>query len=210
HARGLTGMALGILALMDLLGGSTQTFGQRSAVSAPGAAPESGLSRMRRLLNLPQADAAPKVEVLRESGDQEITLEDIKFQADRDNWVPAIVAKPRAASRPLPAIICLPGTNGTRQHLVDPILQLSKFPRTGWARALAGQGFVTLSLDYRGSPAREQNIYTEAVRTQLEGNSYMGLLVHEVMRAVDYLQTRPDVDRTRIGITGFSLGGAMS
>src|SRR5262249_56308459 len=58
--------------------------------------------------------------------------------------------------------------------------------------------------------AREQNIYTEAVRTQLEGNSYMGLLVHEVMRAVDYLQTRPDVDRTRIGITGFSLGGAMS
>src|SRR5262249_4024187 len=151
-----------------------------------------------------------KVEVLQKSSDQDIALEDIKFQADRDNWVPAIVAKPRAGAQPLPAIICLPGTNGTRRHLVDPILQLSQFPRTGWARALAGQGYITLSLDYRGSPAREQNIYTEAVRTQLEGNSYMGLLVHEVMRAVDYLQTRPDVDRTRIGITGFSLGWAMS
>ncbi|MGH9850532.1 MAG: alpha/beta hydrolase family protein [Blastocatellia bacterium] len=89
-------------------------------------------------------------------------------------------------------------------------LQLSERPRTGWARALARQGFLTISLDYRGAPAREQNIYTEAVREQLEGRSYMGLLVYETMRAVDYLLTRPDVDRNRIGITGFSLGGAVS
>jgi dienelactone hydrolase len=38
----------------------------------------------------------------------------------------------------------------------------------------------------------------------------MGSLVNEVIRGVDYLLTRPDVDRARIGITGFSLGGAMS
>ncbi len=198
------GRLLGLAALLALFGGFTETISQQRAASS------SARSRMRRVLHLPQEEAAPKVEVLGKSSDQDIALEDIKFQADRDNWVPAIVAKPRAATQPFPAIICLPGTNGTRQHLVDPILQLSKFPRTGWARALAAQGFVTISLDYRGSPAREQNIYTEAVRTQLEGGSYMGLLVHEVMRAVDYLQTRPDVDRTRIGITGFSLGGAMT
>jgi len=210
HARRLAGMALGLIALLALFGGSTKIAGQRRAASGTGASSISGLSRMRQLLNLTQEKAAPKVEVLQKSSDQDIALEDIKFQADRDNWVPAIVAKPRAGAQPLPAIICLPGTNGTRRQLVDPILQLSQFPRTGWARALAGQGYITLSLDYRGSPAREQNIYTEAVRTQLEGNSYMGLLVHEVMRAVDYLQSRTDVDRTRIGITGFSLGGAMS
>jgi dienelactone hydrolase len=167
-------------------------------------------SKMRRLLGLPRRDATPKAEVLRRSEEGDVVLEDLRFLADRGAWVPAIVVKPLAASQPLPAIICLPGTGGTRGQLTDARLQLSERPRTGWARALARQGFLTISLDYRGSEARQQNIYTEALREQLEGRNYMGLLVHETIRAVDYLLTRPDVDRNGIGITGFSLGGAVS
>ncbi len=174
------------------------------------ATAESAQSRMRRVLSLPQEKTPLSAEVLQKSADGEMALEDIRFRAERDVWVPAIVVKPLASTQPLPAIICLPGTGGTRQQLTDTRLQLSERPRTGWARALARGGFLTLSLDYRGSAAREQNIFTGAVREQLEGRSYMGLLVYEVMRAVDYLLTRPDVDRTRIGITGFSLGGAVS
>lgn len=198
------GKVIAAAAMLALFGGLTEIISQQRATTI------SARVRMRQLLHLPQESAALKVEVLQKSVDQDIALEDIKFRADQDNWVPAIVAKPRTATQPLPAIICLPGTSGTRQHLVDPVLQLSQFPRTGWARALAAEGYVTISLDYRGSQARDQNIYTDAVRAQLEGGSYMGQLVHEVMRAVDYLQTRPDVDRTRIGVTGFSLGGAMA
>ena len=166
--------------------------------------------RIQRLLHLPQDKAPLALEVLKKTSEGDIELEDIRFQAERGIWVPAIVARPANATKPLPAIICLPGTSGTRQHLTDAELKLSPFPRTGWARALAREGFVTISLDYRGSDARQQNIFTDAVREQLAGRSYMGLLVYEVMRAVDYLQTRSDVDRTRIGITGFSLGGAMA
>ncbi len=169
-----------------------------------------GVLRMRRLLQLPQEKMPPKAESIATSGDQTILLEDVKIQADAKNWIPAMIAKPRAATGRLPAIICLPGTSGTRLHLTDPVLQLPVFPRTGWARALAAEGFLTISLDYRGSPARDQNIYTDAVRAQLAGGTYMGQLVHEVLRTVDYLQTRPDVDPKRIGITGFSLGGAMT
>src|SRR5262245_39205214 len=122
HAERRTGMSFALTALLALLVAPIATVGQQRAASAPGASSASGVPRMRRLLHLPQETAPPKVEVLRKSEDQTIALEDIKFQADRDNWVPAIVAKPRAASQPLPAIICLPGTNGTRQHLVDPAL----------------------------------------------------------------------------------------
>jgi dienelactone hydrolase len=167
-------------------------------------------TRIQRVLHLPQDKTPLTPEVVHKSMEGDVELEDVRFRAERDIWVPAIVAKPRNATKPLPAIICLPGTNGTRQHLTDAQLKLSPFPRTGWARALAQEGFLTISLDYRGSDARQQNIYTEAVREQLAGRAYMGLLVYEVMRAVDYLQTRSDVDRTRIGVTGFSLGGAMS
>ncbi len=194
-------IALLISALLIYL---PETIGQ-SARRGPAA------ERMRELLSLPKENYRPLTpEVLAKSDDGELTIEDLQFNAGKEVWVPAIIVKPRIASKPLPAIICLPGTGGTRQQLADARLQLSERPRTGWAHALARQGFLTISLDYRGSPAREQNIFTEAVRLQLEGRSYMGLLVYETMRAVDYLLTRPDVDRARIGITGFSLGGAVS
>jgi len=166
--------------------------------------------RMPRLLHLPQTHAPLAPEVLRTTVEGDVQLEDVRLQAERGVWVPVTVVKPVAAQYPLPAIICLPGTSGTRAHLSAAELKLSPFPRTGWARALAREGFLTIALDYRGSPARGQNIFTDAVAEQLAGGSYMGLLVYEVMRAVDYLQTRADVDRQRIGVTGFSLGGALS
>ncbi len=166
--------------------------------------------RMSRLLGLAPQKTPPKVEILQTSEDGDVVIEDLRFQADSDNWVPAMVVKPRGAAQKLPAIICLPGTSGTRQHLTDKQLRLTEFPRLGWARALAKQGFVTISLDYRGSEARNQNIYLEALREQLAGKSYMGLLVHETIRAVDYLQTRKDVDGAKLGVTGFSLGGAIA
>jgi len=194
--------------ILILLLGAPETAGQRLS-GKPEPAPEPAL-KMRRLLGLPKERGPLDPETLQKSDDGNVTLEDVRFKAEKDIRIPAIVVKPLKTTGPLPAIICLPGTGGTRQQLTDARLQLSERPRTGWARALARQGFLTISLDYRGSPAREQNIYTEAVREQLEGRSYMGLLVYETMRAVDYLLTRPDVDRNRIGITGFSLGGAVS
>jgi len=194
--------------LLILLLGASEITGQRLS-GRPELVPEPVL-KMRQLLVLPRERAPLAPETLRKSDDGDVTFEDVRFKAEKDIWVPAIVVKPLKATGPLPAIICLPGTGGTRQQLTDARLQLSERPRTGWARALARQGFLTISLDYRGSPAREQNIYTEAVREQLEGRSYMGLLVYETIRAVDYLLTRPDVDPNRIGITGFSLGGAVS
>ena len=190
------------LVLSAFVGGATG-WGQRPPA-------ESAHARMQRLLGLVQSKTAPQVEVLQQSVDGELVIEDLRFEAERGIRVPAILVKPKTASGKLPVIICLPGTSGTRQQLTDARLQLSERPRTGWARALSRQGFLTLSLDYRGSEARGENIYTDAVRAQLEGRSYMGSLVNEVVRGVDYLLTRPDVDRARIGITGFSLGGAMS
>jgi dienelactone hydrolase len=200
-----TRVLLSLTALLIILICTVEAIGQRQ-----GSLASSARYRMRRLLNLPDGRSTPKAEVLQKSTDDNVVIEDLRFQADGGMWVPVMIVKPTSTSQKLPAIICLPGTGGTRQQLTDARLQLSERPRTGWARALARQGFVTLSLDYRGSPARAQNIYTDAVRMQLEGRNFMGSLVHEVLRAVDYLQTRPDVDGTRIGITGFSLGGAIS
>jgi len=81
--------------------------------------PESARARMQRLLGLTPSKVAPQVEVLQQSVDGELVIEDIKFEAERGVKVPAIVVKPKAASRKLPVIICLPGTGGTRQQLTE-------------------------------------------------------------------------------------------
>lgn len=198
--RGKNVLAASLLVTLVMLDPITSTAQKQPSVRV----------RMERLLGLSPQKTRPQVEVLRTSEEADVVLEDLRFQADHDNWVPAIVVKPRHAAPKLPAIICLPGTSGTRQHLTDARLRLTEFPRLGWARALSKQGFLTISLDYRGSEARQQNIYLEALREQLAGRSYMGLLVQETIRAVDYLQTRADVDGTKLGITGFSLGGAIA
>src|SRR5262247_3716663 len=98
--------------ILALLTCAPETIGQP-------ATPESARVRMRRLLSLPLEKAPLAAEVSQKSEDGEVAIEDIRFRAGRDVWVPGIVVKPRAATKPLPAIICLPGTGGTRLELTD-------------------------------------------------------------------------------------------
>lgn len=46
--------------------------------------------------------------------------------------------------------------------------------------------------------------------SMLLGQSMLRIRLWDAMRALDYLETRPDVDRTRLGVMGVSGGGTMS
>ena len=78
--------------VLALLTCAPETIGQP-------AAPESARVRMRRLLSLPQEKAPLAAEVSQKSEDGEVAIEDIRFRAGRDVWVPGIVVKPRATSK---------------------------------------------------------------------------------------------------------------
>lgn len=165
---------------------------------------------MQALLGLPLPSTPLRGEVVGKGEEEGLVVEEIRFRAYPDVEVPGTLLRPARAARPLPAILCMPGTHGTRQRLTDPRFHFDDTSWTGWARELARRGFITLSLDYRGSDARGQKALTEATLEQLEGGNYLKYMVDEVSRAVDYLQTRPEVDGSRIGMTGFSLGGLMT
>jgi dienelactone hydrolase len=49
-----------------------------------------------------------------------------------------------------------------------------------------------------------------APRSWKAGKSTIGKMVYDVVRGIDYLCTRPDVDKTRIGCAGHSLGGTLT
>ena len=105
----------------------------------------------------------------------------------------------------LPAILMVHGHwKGAKQ---DPVVQ---------ARCIgaAKLGFVVLCVDAFGAGERgigtalgEYHGEMTAATLLPVGLPLSGLQVHENMRAVDYLGTRPEVDKDRIGITGASGGG---
>ncbi len=110
-----------------------------------------------------------------------------------------------AKKTPAPAILQVHGHwKGAKQ---DPVVQ---------SRCIgaAKLGFVVLCVDAFGAGERgvgtalgEYHGDMTAATLLPLGTPLSGLQVYENMRAVDYLETRPEVDKTKIGITGASGGG---
>ena len=70
---------------------------------------------------------------------------------------------------------------------------------------LASQGYVVLSVNYRGGIGYGRSFRT-APNTNQRGNSEY----QDVLAAGKYLQGRPDVDPRRVGIWGLSYGGLLT
>jgi dipeptidyl aminopeptidase/acylaminoacyl peptidase len=70
---------------------------------------------------------------------------------------------------------------------------------------LASQGYIVLSVNYRGGIGYGKSFRT-APKRGAQGNSEY----QDVLAAGQYLQARPDVDTTRIGIWGLSYGGILT
>ena len=71
-------------------------------------------------------------------------------------------------------------------------------------QSLAGAGFMVLYTNPRGSSGTNGN-FTNASRGDWGGKDYIDL-----MKGVDWAAARPDVDSTRMGVSGGSYGGFMT
>lgn len=120
-------------------------------------------------------------------------------------------ARPRAvpAGRKLAAVVLL---HGYGDHAYS-----------SWAARFAKRGFAAISIDERGHGSSTKQIVYGTTRTYKPG--FPGLMVDHITnprlysmvgivadsdRAIDFLVSRPEVDTQRIGVTGGSMGGAMS
>jgi len=129
------------------------------------------------------------------------------YSADANERVPGYLVLPdaKAFKGPRPVVIALHGTGGNKDNgqIAELVLKA--------ARA----GFIGVAIDGRyhgeripgGSGAAEYNVaITNAFKTG-QGHPFFYDTTWDVMRLIDYLATRKDVDATRIGLTGISKGG---
>lgn len=146
-----------------------------------------------------------------------LTIEDVSWQSQDGQTVPAFIIRKDNANGQLPAIVCLHGSSGSRDAMVTKEFGPGEWQRPGrdqphtrmlgWARELARRGYVILALTQRGLDTRQPPINTEANVNLAYGQTSMGVILDEIRQGVTYLQSRSDVDQDRIGTTGMSFGG---
>eukprot|EP00249_Psilotum_nudum_P018751 c26946_g1_i4 orf=191-1288(+) len=94
----------------------------------------------------------------------------------------------------------------------------SSYKNKEWLRPLleayAARGYVSVAVDsrYHGQRANSQTCYRNALVSAWRTGQTMSMpfiydTVWDLIRLMDYLSERKDIDPTRIGITGESLGG---
>lgn len=131
-------------------------------------------------------------------------VEKVHFQSSPGAYVVGNLYRPAEVSEPLPAVLYLCGhTKGK----VNPTYQAN--PR--W---FGQHGYVALVLDpiqlgesqgfHHGTHRQERWDW------QSRGYTPAGAEVWNAIRALDYLQSRDDVDADRLGVTGLSGGGVIS
>ncbi len=131
-------------------------------------------------------------------------VEKLIFQTLPDVWMTANAYVPDQPGR-RPAVLAVHGHwRGAKQ---DPVVQARNI-------GLVKHGYFVLAVDAFGAGERGLGKALGEYHGEMVGATLLpiglplsGLQVYENMRAVDYLRTRPEVDGSRIGITGASGGG---
>jgi eukaryotic-like serine/threonine-protein kinase len=124
--------------------------------------------------------------------------EKVSFQtAYKDERMAAFVFLPKRIPPPYQAIVLFPGSTAQRERSSDNLVYEL------YARRLAENGRAVIYPIYEGS--FERGPRTSSV-TLLDWRIH---LVKDVGRAIDYLETRPDIVREKIGYVGYSWGAGM-
>ncbi|MCS6865679.1 MAG: alpha/beta fold hydrolase [Gemmataceae bacterium] len=128
----------------------------------------------------------------------------VTFAVEKGDRVPAWLLIPHTATAQTkaPAMLCLHQTISIGK---DEPVGLGKQDSKAQALHLVKRGYVCLAPDY---PSFGEYKYDFAAAFQ-RGDHASGTMkaIWNNMRAVDYLQTLPEVDGERIGVIGHSLGG---
>ncbi|MFK8112384.1 MAG: alpha/beta fold hydrolase [Rubripirellula sp.] len=151
----------------------------------------SGLSGLADEKPIRQANKTPsadgKTVIPKTTLDQLDEQLDVAFAQYGDRTLLMDIYRPQKANGPLPAIVCIHG-GGWRKG--------SKIHHRKVAQALAAEGFVTASIDYR-----------------LSGEAIFPAHIHDCKAAVRYLRAnakRLGIDAEHIGAIGHSAGGHLA
>jgi hypothetical protein len=189
---------------------------QRSAKYTPGSADaaiawqkdvRAKLFELLKLDDLIQAKSSIpfNAKELSSADKQTYRVRELEISSTSGRRIRIIVTVPASKSKPVPAVVCIGGHGSTLYSPYDTTTIAGKDQRMnrdgiykGFGTVLSEMGYVTIS-----TTVSQHEVYEK-------GRLLMGERLWDLMRCVDYLQSMPDVDDSRIGCAGLSLGGEMA
>jgi len=157
----------------------------------------------------PMAKAELNAQVFDRIEREDYTVEKAYFESYPGFFCTGNLYRPRGKEGPFPGIIS-PHGHWDRGRLEN--IERGSIP--GRCINFARQGYVVFSYDMAGyndsGRQVEHRSFPSGTREGLWGISLMGLQLQNAIRAIDFLQTLPDVDPDQIGCTGASGGGTQT
>jgi dienelactone hydrolase len=154
------------------------------------------------------------VKVLSKEDLGDYTLERFEFHNGVDMVVPGILLIPKGRKGPAPAVVGLHGHGSSKESIcTDPKSSQLIGPM------LAKKGYVVAAIDGyfatgrvgkgpggkldKGAFPQEMSLFKLNLWL---GRTLWGMMLRDEQCLLDYLQTRPEVDKDRIAVTGMSMG----
>jgi dienelactone hydrolase len=183
---------------------------------------------LAQVLGLPGISASPLRPQLIESVDRGTYLrEKVLLQTSEQTFMPVYLLLPKQRSGPLPVVLAFHGhgygvkdivglwEDGQERETPDGYHKdfAVELCRAGFAVAapeIACFGERQTDFSYL-NPVLEQPVPSSCTQAAMLafhlGTSVLGMRVHDGLRLVDYLETRPELDVNRLGAMGISGGG---
>ena len=152
----------------------------------------------------------------------------MRIQTEEGVWMPFYLLEPRGGPAVKPAVICTHGHDSGGKMAVAGCPETPEAEKRvelyhyEYGIELAKRGFLVFCPDARGFGERQEifqrkngDILLSSCRELNNmaislGLSVTGMWVFDLMRLVDYIESRPDCGKGRIGVTGLSGGGLQS
>ncbi len=174
---------------------------------------------LKCLGEMPPRPDPSKVKVVSREDMGDYILERFEFHNGVDMLVPGILLIPSNRKGPAPTIIGLHGHGSSKESICTDTKSAQLIgPR------LAKRGYVVAAIDAAFNGERigkgpagarlDKGAYPQELSLfklyLWQGRSLWGMMLREEQCLIDYLETRPEVDKQRIAATGMSMGCTRS
>jgi len=142
--------------------------------------------------------------------------EKVEYYTEPDEIVRAYICIPWNRKLKTPAIFCHHQHDWNFALGKSEVVGLAGDPDQKYAVELAKRGYITFAPDAIGFEERNwsgstfETCYFELTSRLVKGRTLLAKVLHDASAGIDYLESRDEVDPSRIGFIGHSYGGRMA
>lgn len=161
---------------------------------------------------LPDRHRPISAELISREETDEMVIEKLLLDLNGIEGVPAYFTKPKNSKGKIPVVLFNHSHFG--EYAVGKnefMLGRKEMQKPPYALALARAGYAGLCIDSWAFGERQKSTEIETFKEMLwKGQVMWGMMVYDDLRALDYLETRKDIDMKRVATMGMSMGSTMS